>query len=130
MRHGKDYREHFAHLLEHLVGEASSECEKLCPVDDSKDGGIAMIMSYSGTAPEYEGPSVSILLEAMTKMGFVVKVKRMSEIYYPTPLGIDYLEQYRHLIGFWIRRNWFPASVAAATITIPIVLKTIDIFIT
>ena len=40
MRHGKDYQEHFAHLLEHLVGEASSECEKLCPVDDSKQGGI------------------------------------------------------------------------------------------
>ena len=120
MRHGKDYQEHFAHLLEHLVGEASSECEKLCPVDDSKQGGISVIMSYSGTAPEYEGPSVHILLEAMIKMGFVVEVKRTSEYYYPTALGIEYLDQYRHPRWFWFCRNWFPALIAGITILVSV----------
>ena len=129
MKHDMDYREHFAHLLEHLVGEFPSDCGKYCPVDDSEHGGISITTFPPSNNPMYKGPSITILLEALTNIEYVVEVKRMGiNVYYPTPVGIDYLKMHRHPTGFWLRQNWFPALVAGATIAVPIALKVIDVF--
>ena len=117
-----NYSEHFAHLLEHLVGEFPSDCEKHCIADDSRHGGISIATFPPSGNPMYEGPSISILLAALTRMDFVAEVERAGlNVYYPTPLGIDYLKQYRRPIRFWFCQNWLPALVAGATIVVAIV---------
>ena len=118
-----DYRDQIAHLIEHMELKPTFLCERRCPVGQSMHGGIVPILSYPGRQPSYEGPSVSIILELMTKMGLAVQVVRGAEQegwgqerYYPTPHGIDYLRKYRHPAKYWFCSNWLPASVAGATI--------------
>ena len=133
-----DYRDHIAHLLEHMERKPSFVCDRSCPVAQSKHGGIVLILTYSGPAPEprYEGPAVSILLEAMTKMNLAVTVERGSEKqgwsgenYYPTSAGIEFRKRTRHPRKFWINENWFPLAVAITTAVLALASIVIDIVV-
>lgn len=124
-----DHRRHIAHLLRHALMEISVECGMGCPIESSAHGGIQLRKGMLGN-PSYEGPQVHIVLEAMQKMGYVVEMDRTGiTVYYPTPLGSEFLKQFKHPRRYWFCQNWLPATVAAATIAIPIILKAMDIFL-
>ena len=59
-----DYREHFAHLLEHMVRKVNVPCERHCPVQHHEDGSTEY--SY-GPRDNYEGPSIENLFVALKK---------------------------------------------------------------
>ena len=118
-----EYREHFAHLLEHLEEKVSLECESRCPIR-FVHGGISVLPITSWD--NYNGPNLEILLRAMTQIGLTAEV-RDPGVYFPSPQGIDYLEQYRHPTKYWLHKNWFAVLVAALTMAVPIVLKAMEI---
>ena len=113
-----DYEEHFTHLLRHFVDGKRFKCDRKCPVEPYKDSGLATL-NIAGSGGGYTGPSVIILFEAMKQMGFVAMMPYSGIIvYYPTVAGIDYLAQHNRPIRFWLQKNWFPAIVAATTISV------------
>ena len=118
-RQGMRYQAHFAHLLEHMVSKQPYKCELGCPVEFNEQAGL-WVLPLSNS--EYPGPSPSVLLKAMDKMGFVVNVPLLqADSYYPTALGIDFFKQNRHPKWHWTCRNWFPVVIAVAAIIAPFV---------
>ena len=112
-----DYRENFAHLLQHMIRELSAECGNGCPVSYRKDGGTTWRSARRG---EYTGPSLENLFAAMKEVGFVAQIRVATNYYeyFPTTLGIEFLEKRRHPLKTWLKENWFATLVAGATITV------------
>ena len=116
-----DYREYFAHLLEHMVRKVDVPCERHCPVQHHEDGG----MEYSyAPRDNYEGPSIENLFVALKEVGYAVGILSVSgpkhHSYLPTALGIAFLERYRHPQCVWFKENWFAAIVAVATLALAV----------
>ena len=114
-----DYREHFAHLLEHMVRKVNVPCERHCPVQHHEDGSTEY--SY-GPRDNYEGPSIENLFVALKEVGYAVGIPSgpNHHSYFPTALGIAFLERYRHPQCVWFKENWFAAMVAVATLALAV----------
>ena len=114
-----DYRANFAHLLQHMVRELPEKCEQECPVKYEKGGGTSF---RTGSLATYSGPSLRNLFQAMREIGYVagVNIETQQPQYFPTPLGIEYLQQYKSLTKVWLKKNWFPATVAVITTIVAI----------
>ena len=109
-----DYEEHFIHLLRHFG--RGFKCDRKCPVESYEDSGIE-VPNIAGLGAGYAGTPVRVLFDAMRQMGFVTLLATPhGTIYYPTVAGIEYLAQRNRPIRFWLKKNWFPAIVAATTI--------------
>ena len=119
-----DYRELFAHLIEHMIRVAPEDCEYDCRVAHPEDGGI----ETSELAGQNSRRTLK-LLDAMCAVGLAARVEtyQPSRGYFPTAEGIAYLEKYKSPSKFWLKQNWFAVFVALMTIAVPIVLKTVDI---
>lgn len=117
-----DYREHFAHLLEHYLGKTPIECNKHCPLSQSEHGWIIAPDYYSGSEnSDYNGPDVQVLLDVLTQLGLLVKAGPAAGTYVPTPISSEFVRKYKRPRCFWLGNNWLPASVAAATIVTSLV---------
>ena len=121
-----DYRELFAHLIEHMVRVAPEDCEYDCRVAHPKDGGI----ETSELARQNSRRTLK-LLDAMCAVGLAARVQtyQPSQGYFPTAHGIEYLERYRRPIRYWLTRNWFAAIVATATILVAIANVAVTVFL-
>ena len=119
-----DYRELFAHLIEHMVRKVPENCEFDCKVSHPEDGGIETSKFVGQSSKRTDK-----LLDAMCAVGLAARVETYepSQGYFPTAKGIEYLEQYRRPIQYWLARNWFPSLVAALAVLVPIFLKVMDI---
>ena len=67
-----DYREHFAHLLKHMVREVPAECGLHCPVRHLSNGSTDW---RSSSGSNYTGPSLSVLFAALREVGYVAQVQ-------------------------------------------------------
>lgn len=116
-----DHRKHFAHLLEHLIAETPSKCERLCPIGRSEGGGTFLPGYSEYRTSGYSGPDIYMLFDVMERLDLVVKAGPVADTYFPTPHGIDFLRNHEHPRMHWLGKNWLPASVAGATILTSIV---------
>ena len=130
-----DYKEHFAHLLEHLEGRLPDRCEKPCEIYRTEHGGISVMEHRPEDWPEVlnDGPLVTVLLDALVLMGFAIcarigdGVVHRDRVYYPTPLGIDFRENYRQPRRFWVKKKWFPVAIVVVTTLVALTGILIDI---
>ncbi len=44
-----------------------------------------------------------------------------------TPKGIDRLDQLQHPVRYWIQKNWFPFTIAVATLLVALVNVTVTV---
>ena len=121
-----DYRELFAHLIEHMVGKVPENCEDDCRVAHPEDGGI----ETSELAGQNSRRTLK-LLDAMCAVGLAARVEtyQPSRGYFPTAQGIEYLKRYRRPIRYWLTRNWFAAIVATATILVATANVAVTVFL-
>ena len=110
-----DYRDHFAHLLQHMVREIPAECERRCPVRYYKDGSTTWSGDGEGS---YSGPSLEHLFPAMREMGYVAEIRILPPMpeYFPTTLGIEYLENHRYPL---IRHLWKGQMPMTTALSVP-----------
>ena len=113
-----DYREHFAHLLEHMARKVDAPCERNCPVHHHQDGGT----ENSYRPPDgYAGPNVESLFVALKEVGYAAAIPSSDPYhykYFPTTLGIAFMDRYKHPRWIWFKENWFAVVVAIATLAV------------
>ena len=114
-----DYREHFAHLLQHMDREVPVECERRCPVHHYEDGSTGC--SYR-LQSGYEGPNIENMFVALKEVGYAAGIPTGPNhyIYFPTTRGIAFLERYKRPRWVWFKKNWFAVVVAIVTIVVAV----------